>query len=70
MMCATMAVYVHEFERGEEALSKYDKTISSGGDVERALWTVLYLTGNHVRYFTENVEECDRLPRQATLFGE
>ena len=55
-------------EKGEGALSRYDIETAAGGDVEKALWTALYLTGNHVRYFTERVQECDKLPRQATLF--
>jgi hypothetical protein len=55
-------------EQGEGALSRYDVEIAAGGDVEKALWTALYLTGNHVRYFTDRVAECDKLPRQATLF--
>ena len=54
--------------KGEKALSRYDVEIAAGGDVERALWTALYLTGNHVRYFTERVQECDKLPSQQTLF--
>ena len=55
-------------EKGEGALSRYDVEVAAGGDAEKALWTALYLTGNHVRYFTERVQECVRLPRQATLF--
>ena len=55
-------------ENGGAALSRYDIEIAHGGDVEQALWTALYLVGNHVRYFIEKVQECDRLPQQATLF--
>lgn len=55
-------------EKGADALSCYDVEIAAGGDAEKALWTALYLTGNHVRHFTELVQECDRLPRQTTLF--
>jgi hypothetical protein len=55
-------------EKGEGALSRYDVEVAAGGDVEKALWTALYLTGNHVRHVTERVQECDKLPRQATLF--
>jgi hypothetical protein len=55
-------------EKGEGALSRYDVEVAAGGDVEKALWTALYLTGNHVRSFTERLQECDQLPRQATLF--
>lgn len=54
--------------QGEGALSRYDVEVAAGGDVEKALWTALYLTGNHVRSFTELVQECDKIPRQATLF--
>jgi hypothetical protein len=55
-------------DKGADALSRYDVEIAAGGDAEKALWTALYLAGNHVRYFTERVQQCDRLPRQATLF--
>lgn len=55
-------------ERGTEALSDYDVKVAHGGDAERALWMALYLTGNHVRSFTERVQECAKVPRQATLF--
>ena len=55
-------------DKGADALSRYDIEVAASGDVERALWTALYLSGNHVRYFTEKIAECDRLPRQQTLF--
>jgi hypothetical protein len=55
-------------ENGYDALSRYDVEVAAGGDEERALWTATYLVGNHIRYFTEQVEACDELPRQATLF--
>jgi hypothetical protein len=55
-------------DKGADALSRYDVEIAAGGDAEKALWTALYLAGNHVRHFTELIQECDRLPRQATLF--
>jgi hypothetical protein len=55
-------------EKGADALSRYDVEVAAGGDAEKALWTALYLAGNHVRHFTELAQECDKLPRQATLF--
>jgi hypothetical protein len=55
-------------DKGADALSRYDIEVAASGDMERALWTALYLSGNHVRYFAEKVAECDRLPRQQTLF--
>jgi hypothetical protein len=55
-------------DHGYDALGRYDVEVAAGGDAEKALWTALYLTGNHVRYFTELAQGCDRLPRQAALF--
>jgi hypothetical protein len=55
-------------DHGYDALSRYDVEVAAGGDAEKALWTALYLVGNQVRYFTEQVAACDELPRQATLF--
>jgi hypothetical protein len=55
-------------DNGSDALSRYDVEVAAGGDAEKALWTALHLVGNQVRYFTERVEECDGIPRQATLF--
>jgi hypothetical protein len=55
-------------DNGYDALSRYDIEAAASGDVEKALWTALYLVGNQVRYFTEREEECDGIPRQATLF--
>lgn len=42
------ARYQELIERGADALSVYDKTISSGGDVELALATAMSLKYNHV----------------------
>ena len=50
-------------EKGAGALSRDDVEIAAGGDAEKALWTALSLTGNHVRYFTERVQECEKLPQ-------
>lgn len=55
-------------DQGADALSRYDVEVAAGGDAERALWTARSLSGNHVRSFAEKVAECDRLPRQQTLF--
>lgn len=55
-------------ERGVEAMSRYDVEIAHGGDAAGALHTALWLVGNHIRYFTEKVQECDKIPQQATLF--
>jgi len=55
-------------DKGADALSRYDIEVASGGDVERVLWTALYLVGNHVRYFTDKVRECETIPKQQTLF--
>jgi hypothetical protein len=42
-------------DQGADALSRYDIEVAASGDAERALWTALSLSGNHVRYFTEKV---------------
>lgn len=55
-------------DQGADALSWYDIGVAASGDAERALGTARSLSGNHVRYFAEKVAECDRLPRQQTLF--
>ena len=55
-------------DKGEDALSRYDREVASGGDVERAVWTALCLVGSHVRYFTDKVQECETIPQQQTLF--
>ena len=49
-------------------MSRYDVEIAAGGDAEKALWTALYLVGDQVRHFMQQVAACDELPRQATLF--
>jgi hypothetical protein len=54
-------------ERGEDALSVYDKTIAHRSPAE-ALRTATWLLANQVHYLTERVRECDRIPKQATLF--
>jgi hypothetical protein len=55
-------------EKGYDALSTYDVEVAASGDKEKVLWTALYLVGNQIRYSTERVQECDGIPRQATLF--
>jgi hypothetical protein len=55
-------------EQGITALSSYDIEVAASGDADKALWTALYLVGNQLRYSTERVQECDGIPRQATLF--
>jgi hypothetical protein len=55
-------------DQAADALNRYDIEVAAGGAAERASWTALSLSGNHVRYFAEKVAECDRLPRQQTLF--
>ena len=47
-------------EKGVAALSTYDREIAYGGDDARAILMSTRLVGNHIAYFTEQV---DGVPR-------
>ncbi len=53
-------------QRGADALSDYDKKIAYGGNIEKALRMSKELVGNHIRYFTEKLEQLP--PEQSKLF--
>ena len=55
-------------EKGVEALSRYDREIAFGGDDELAIQQSTWLVGNHIRHFTEKIEDCGEPVQQITLF--
>lgn len=55
-------------EHGVNAMSVYDIEIAHGGNEEQALQEARRLVGNHISYFSDKVAECDKRPRQTTLF--
>jgi SMC interacting uncharacterized protein involved in chromosome segregation len=52
--------------RGAEAMSRYDIEIAAGGDADQAVRTALYLIGNHISYYSRQLEEMP--PEQGKLF--
>ena len=52
--------------RGADALSRYDKEIAFGGDIERALSVSKQLVRNHIAYWERKLVELP--PEQSKLF--
>ena len=57
-------------ERGTDALSRYDIAIAHGGDAAQALATARWLVGNHIAYYTRQLEPFEAAPQQRDFFAQ
>ena len=57
-------------ERGTHALSRFDIEIAYGGDAEQALGTAKWLVGNHLSYYSRQLEPYNAAPQQGNFFAQ
>lgn len=55
---------------GTDALSRYDIEIAHGGDTAQALAMAKWLVGNHIAYYTRQLEPFEAVPQQRDFFAQ